>query len=142
MPQVGARIMDLQVPERKMSTTGGTAQGTVYVLDEPEAIVKKFRSAVTDTGTEVRPAADKEGITNLIEVLAAVRGIGDGPDRGRVPGARYGDFKTAVAEAVTEYLGPVQERYAEMREDAVRAGADPRRRRREGPGDRRDELTT
>src|SRR5581483_427030 len=64
--EVGAGIMDLQEPERKMSTTGGTPQGTVLVLDEPKTILKKFRSAVTDSGTEVVRAADKPGISNLI----------------------------------------------------------------------------
>src|SRR5205807_1989138 len=73
-PEVGARIMDLQFPERKMSTTGGSPQGTVYVLDEPGAVSKKVRSAVTDSGTEVRRGPDKTGISNLIEILAAVRG--------------------------------------------------------------------
>src|SRR5581483_9701985 len=71
IPEVGARIMDLQVPDRKMSTTGGSPQGTVYVLDEPDAVVKKFRSAVTDSGSEVRRGPDKAGISNLIEILAA-----------------------------------------------------------------------
>src|SRR6059058_5801900 len=69
-PEVGARIMDLQYPERKMSTTGGSPQGTVYVLDDPDTVAKKFRSAVTDSGTEVVRAPDKPGISNLIDILA------------------------------------------------------------------------
>src|SRR5215218_1254838 len=75
IPTVGARVRDLQEPERKMSTTGGTEQGTVLVLDEPDAIRKKFKRAVTDSGTEVVRAEDKAGITNLIEILATVRGV-------------------------------------------------------------------
>src|SRR5512134_2199243 len=75
IPKVAARVMDLQTPDKKMSTTGGTEQGTVYVLDEPDAIRKKFRSAVTDTGREIVRAADKPGISNLIELMAAARGI-------------------------------------------------------------------
>src|SRR5437660_11344134 len=74
VPEVGARIMDLQFPERKMSTTGGSDQGTVYVLDDPDSVAKKIRSAVTDSGTEVRRAPDKTGISNLIDILAAVGG--------------------------------------------------------------------
>ncbi len=74
VPAVGARIMDLQVPDKKMSTTGGSPQGTVLVLDEPDVIVKKFRSAVTDSGSEVVRGPDKAGISNLIDILAAVRG--------------------------------------------------------------------
>src|SRR5437588_3840498 len=72
-PSVGARIMDLQFPDRKMSTTGGSEQGTVYVLDEPGAVTKKLRSAVTDSGAEVVRDPEKPGISNLIEILAAVR---------------------------------------------------------------------
>ena len=75
IPEVGARIMDLQDPTSKMSTTGGSEQGTVYVLDEPKAIEKKFKSAVTDSGSEVRRAPEKPGVSNLIEILAAVRGV-------------------------------------------------------------------
>ena len=75
IPTVGARVRDLQDPERKMSTTGGSEQGTVYVLDEPDAIRKKFKRAVTDSGSDVVRAPDKPGITNLIEILATVRGV-------------------------------------------------------------------
>src|SRR5919108_1294869 len=75
IPEVGARIMDLQSPERKMSTTGATDLGTVFVLDEAERIVKKFKSAVTDSGTEIVRRPDKPGISNLIEILAVARGI-------------------------------------------------------------------
>jgi tryptophanyl-tRNA synthetase len=117
IPAVGARIMDLQFPENKMSTTGGTPQGTVLVLDEPDTIVKKFRSAVTDSGSEVRRGPDKPGVSNLIEILAAVRGVGFDEIEREFEGAGYGAFKNAVAEAVAEYLAPVRERYAELRAD-------------------------
>jgi len=116
-PQVGARIMDLQFPDRKMSTTGGSPQGTVYILDEPAAIVKKFRSAVTDSGSEVVRAPDKPGISNLIDILAAVRGIAPAEVEGSFNGSGYGAFKQAVADAVVEYLGPVRERYERLRAD-------------------------
>jgi tryptophanyl-tRNA synthetase len=116
-PEVGARIMDLQVPERKMSTTGGSPQGTVHVLDEPEVVIKKFRSAVTDSGAEVRRAPDKEGITNLIEILAAVRGVRPEEVEREFDGSGYGAFKQAVADAVVEYLTPTRERYPAIRSD-------------------------
>ncbi len=116
-PEVGARIMDLQYPERKMSTTGGSPQGTVYVLDEPAAVIKKFRSAVTDSGTEVVRAPDKAGISNLIEILAAVRGVAPEQVEGEFDASGYGGFKRAVAEAVIAYLAPVRERYRELRAD-------------------------
>ncbi|HVE68089.1 MAG TPA: tryptophan--tRNA ligase [Solirubrobacteraceae bacterium] len=117
IPEVGARIMDLQEPERKMSTTGGTGPGTVYVLDEPGAIEKKFRSAVTDSGSEVVRAPDKPGISNLIEVLAVVSGRSPEDVEREFAGQGYGAFKGAVAEAVVEYLRPVRERYARLRPD-------------------------
>jgi tryptophanyl-tRNA synthetase len=119
IPGVGARIMDLQEPERKMSTTASTEAGTVFVLDEPEAIRKKFASAVTDSSREVRRAPDKAGITNLIDVYAVARGVEAAAVETEFEGAGYGDFKQAVAEAVIEYLAPVRERYAELRPDEV-----------------------
>jgi tryptophanyl-tRNA synthetase len=117
VPTVGARIMDLQFPERKMSTTGGSPQGTVYVTEEPDTIVKKFRSAVTDSGTDVVRAPDKPGITNLIDILAAVQGSSPEEVEASFNGAGYGVFKQAVADAVVEYLAPVRERYQELRAD-------------------------
>jgi tryptophanyl-tRNA synthetase len=114
---VGARIMDLQFPDRKMSTTGGSPQGTVHVLDTPETIVKKFRSAVTDSGSEVRRAPDKPGVSNLIEILAAVSGQDPDAIESQFDGSGYGAFKQAVADAVVEYLGPVRERYEALRGD-------------------------
>jgi tryptophanyl-tRNA synthetase len=117
VPEVGARIMDLQYPERKMSTTGGSPQGTVYVLDQPETIVKKLRSAVTDSGTEVVRAPDKAGISNLIDIMAAVRGTAPADVEASFNGSGYGAFKQAVADAVVDYLRPVRERYQELRAD-------------------------
>jgi tryptophanyl-tRNA synthetase len=117
IPAVGARIMDLQAPDNKMSTTGGSVSGTVYVLDEPDAIAKKFRSSVTDSGSEVVRAPDKLGITNLIEILAAVRGCDPEEIEREFSGTGYGAFKGAVAEAVVDYLTPVRERYATLRAD-------------------------
>ncbi len=117
IPEVGARIMDLQEPERKMSTTGGTEQGTVLVLDGPDAIRKKFGSAVTDSGREIVRRDDKPGITNLIDILAVARGTDQAAIEAEFEGSGYGDFKQAVAEAVVAYLAPVQARYAELRGD-------------------------
>jgi tryptophanyl-tRNA synthetase len=133
VPEVGARIMDLQFPDRKMSTTGGSPQGTVYVTDEPAAIVKKFRSAVTDSGTDVVRAPDKAGISNLIDILAAVRGSSPEEVEASFNGSGYGAFKQAVAEAVVQYLAPVRQRYQELRSDEAElerilaAGADKAR---------------
>lgn len=117
IPPVGARIMDLQDPSVKMSTTSGSEQGTVYVLDEPRAIEKKIRSAVTDSGSEVARAPEKPGIANLIEILAAVRGVLPEEVERTCEEMRYGEFKALVAEAVVAYLAPVRERYTALRAD-------------------------
>lgn len=119
IPAVGARIMDLQDPTRKMSTTGGSVEGTVYVLDEPAAITKKFKRAVTDSDNEIRhDRAAKPGVSNLLELLAVARGTSIDEAQASMADARgYGDLKTAVGEAVIEMLAPVQERYAQLRHD-------------------------
>jgi tryptophanyl-tRNA synthetase len=116
-PEVGARIMDLQEPTNKMSTTIGTEQGTVRLLDDPDLIRKKFRSAVTDSGSEVRRGADKPGITNLIDILGALTGESAEAIEARYEGSGYGQFKTDVGEAVVEAVLPIQERYRELRAD-------------------------
>jgi tryptophanyl-tRNA synthetase len=117
IPAVGARIMDLQNPDSKMSTTGGSEQGTVLVLDDPDTIAKKIRSSVTDSGSEVRRAPEKAGITNLIEIMAAVRETAPETIEREFDGGGYGAFKSAVAEAVIAYLAPVRERYEALRAD-------------------------
>ena len=133
IPEIGARIMDLQEPERKMSTTGGTENGTILVLDEPDAIRRKLGSAVTDSGREIVRGEDKAGIANLIDVYAVARGVDPAEVEREFEGAGYGDFKKAVAEAVVEHLAPVRERYAELRADeaalesALAAGAEKAR---------------
>jgi tryptophanyl-tRNA synthetase len=133
IPKVGARIMDLQNPLNKMATTGGTQQGTVLVLDDPATVTKKVKSAVTDSGSEVKRGGGKEGIANLIDILAVARGISPEEVEKEFEGSGYGDFKGAVAEAVVEYLAPVRERYDELRPDeaalehALEAGAEKAR---------------
>ena len=118
VPAVGARIGDLQDPERKMSTTAPSEAGTIFVLEEPDQIVKKFKRAVTDSGTEIKHAPDKPGVSNLLDIYAAVRRITVPEAEAAFADARgYGDLKTGVAEAVVEHLGPVRERYAQLRGD-------------------------
>jgi tryptophanyl-tRNA synthetase len=133
IPEVGARVRDLQEPERKMSTTGTTEQGTVFVLDEPAAVAKKFRRAVTDSGTDIVRAEDKPGITNLIEILAVVRGVTPDDVERDFAGRGYGDLKVAVGDEVAAWLAPVRERYGDLRADedgleaTLAAGADKAR---------------
>ncbi|MBA3422714.1 MAG: tryptophan--tRNA ligase [Thermoleophilaceae bacterium] len=117
IPEVGARIMDLQEPERKMSTTDSTEQGTIYVLDQPSAIVKKLKSAVTDSGRDIIRSPEKPGISNLIEVMAVIGETESADVELEFDGAGYGSFKQAVGDAVVEFLAPVRERYAELRGD-------------------------
>jgi tryptophanyl-tRNA synthetase len=117
IPKLGARIMDLQDPESKMSTTYGTDAGLIYIDDEPATIVKKVKRAQTDSGADIVRAPDKAGITNLIDILAVTRGIAPENVEREFEGSGYGDFKQAVGEAVAERLAPVRERYAELRRD-------------------------
>jgi tryptophanyl-tRNA synthetase len=117
IPEVGARIMDLQEPDRKMSTTGSTEQGVIYVLDEPAAIVKKLKSAVTDSGRDIIRSPEKPGISNLIEVMAVIGETESADVELEFDGVGYGSFKQAVGDAVAEFLSPVRERYAELRGD-------------------------
>ncbi len=117
IPSVGARIMDLQQPGRKMSTTGSEERGLIFVDDEEKAIVKKVKSAITDSGGEVRRGPDKPGITNLIDILAVIRGVSPEAVELEFEGQGYGSFKEAVAEAVVDVLRPVRERYLELRPD-------------------------
>jgi tryptophanyl-tRNA synthetase len=116
-PEIGARIMDLQEPDRKMSTTLGTPQGTLQLLDPADTLRKKVKSAVTDSGTDVRRGPDKPGITNLIDILAVATGEELDAIESRYDGSGYGQFKSDVAEAVVEVVVPIQERYSELRAD-------------------------
>jgi tryptophanyl-tRNA synthetase len=117
IPRVGGRVMDLQDPTSKMSTTGGTPQGTLLVADPPEVVTKKIRSAVTDSGREVQRGEGKEGIANLIEIMAIASDRTPEAVEAAYDGAGYGQFKADVADAVAEYLRPVRERYLELRAD-------------------------
>jgi tryptophanyl-tRNA synthetase len=114
-PEVGARVMDLQDPDRKMSTTGGTPQGTVGLLDPPDTVRRKVRSAVTDSGSDVRRGEDKPGITNLIDIMSVATGASPEEIEARYDGTGYGRFKEDVAEAVVALLDPIRLRYGELR---------------------------
>jgi tryptophanyl-tRNA synthetase len=116
-PEEGARIMDLQNPTSKMSTTDGTPMGTVLMVDKPDVIRRKFRAAVTDSGSEVRRGPDKPGITNLVEIMAVASGESMEAIEARFDGQGYGSFKDAVADAVIARLEPIQARYRELRSD-------------------------
>jgi tryptophanyl-tRNA synthetase len=117
-PEVGARIMDLQEPVSKMSTTGGSPQGTVRMLDEADVVRRKFKSAVTDSGRDVRhDPSEKPGVSNLIEIMSVATGEPITVIEARYDGAGYGAFKEDVGEAVVQLLAPIQERYRALRAD-------------------------
>ncbi|MGZ4396581.1 MAG: tryptophan--tRNA ligase, partial [Gaiellaceae bacterium] len=116
-PEIGARIMDLQEPEKKMSTTGGTPQGTVLIADPPDVVRKKIKSAVTDSGREVRHDPEKPGVSNLIEIMSVATGDSFAEIESRYDGTGYGPFKQDVAEAVVGLLDPIRTRYEELRAD-------------------------
>jgi tryptophanyl-tRNA synthetase len=116
-PEIGARIMDLQDPLGKMGKTGSSEAGTIRMLDDADAIRRKLKTAVTDSGSEVRRAADKPGITNLIDIFSVATGEAPEEIEGRYDGSGYGQFKADVGEAVIAVLAPIQERYHALRAD-------------------------
>jgi tryptophanyl-tRNA synthetase len=117
-PEEGARIKNLQEPERLMSTTRGAPQGVVRMIDEPDVIRKKFKTAVTDSGREVRhDPEEKPGVSNLIEIMAVATDSSIADVESRYDGTGYGQFKEDVGEAVVELLTPIQERYERLRAD-------------------------
>src|SRR5215218_623655 len=117
-PEEGARIKNLQEPERLMSTTRGAPQGVVRMNDPPDVVRKKFKTAVTDSGTDVRHDPEvKAGISNLIEIMAVVSGKTIADVEARYDGQGYGQFKGDVGDAVVELFTPFQKRYEELRAD-------------------------
>jgi tryptophanyl-tRNA synthetase len=116
-PEEGARIKNLQEPERLMSTTRGAPQGVVRMIDPPDVVRKKFKTAVTDSGKDVRHDPEKPGVSNLIEIFAVATGSTIPEIESRYDGSGYGQFKEDVADAVVELLAPIQERYSALRAD-------------------------
>ncbi|MDE5995664.1 MAG: tryptophan--tRNA ligase [Eubacterium sp.] len=113
----GARVMSLADPTRKMSKSDPNPKGTVYLTDEPNVIMKKFKSAVTDSEMSVRYAEGKDGINNLMTIYSAVTGDSFEKIEADFSGKGYGDFKVAVGEAVVEELKPVQEKFKQLMND-------------------------
>jgi tryptophanyl-tRNA synthetase len=117
-PEVGGRVMDLQEPTKKMSTTLSSQQGALYMTDDPDVIRRKFKTAVTDSEKEIRhdPEA-KPGIANLLEIMSVATGEAVADLERRYDGTGYGQFKEDVGEAVVQLLAPIQERYRVLRAD-------------------------
>jgi tryptophanyl-tRNA synthetase len=117
-PEIGGRVMDLQEPRKKMSTTLSSVQGAVYMTDPPETIRRKFKAAVTDSEREVRYDPDaKPGISNLLEIMSVATGQPIAELEARFADGGYGTFKDAVGESVVELLTPIQERFESLRGD-------------------------
>lgn len=117
IPKSGARVMSLADPTRKMSKSDPNPKGTVYLTDEPSVIMKKFKSAVTDSEMSVHYAEGKDGINNLMTIYSAVTGDSFEKIEADFAGKGYGDFKAAVGEAVVEELKPVQEKFKQLMND-------------------------
>lgn len=114
IPKAGAKIMSLCEPEKKMSKSDPNPNGFVLLMDKPEDILRKFKRAVTDSGSEVRRGEDKAGINNLINIYAAATGVTADAVEREFEGKGYGDFKKAVGEAVAESLRPVRQKTEEL----------------------------
>ncbi len=115
--KAGAKIMSLADPEKKMSKSDENKNATVLLLDDKDAILRKFKRAVTDSGSEVRYGEDKPGVSNLMEIYGAVTGKSFEEIEKEFDGKGYGDFKSAVGEAVADELAPLQKRYYELMEE-------------------------
>ena len=130
IPKAGARVMSLADPTRKMSKSDPNPKGTVYLTDEPSVIMKKFKSAVTDSEMSVRYADGKDGINNLMTIYSAVTGRDFDAIEAEFSGKGYGDFKKAVGESVVELLRPIREETERLLADKAylesvyRAGAE------------------
>jgi hypothetical protein len=136
-PQTGARLMGLQTPTAKMSKSDPNTDNFVGMLDPPEVVRRKIRSAVTDSGSDVRCDADKPGISNLISLYAVVSGESVEGIENRYAGRGYAEFKNHLAERVIDFLRPIQTRYRSIAPERsvlteiLRRGADKARERSE-----------
>lgn len=115
--ETGAKVMSLQEPTKKMSKSDDNPNACIYILDEPDVIIRKFKRAVTDSEAEVRFAEGKDGINNLMTIYSSVTGKSFEDIEKEFSGKGYGDFKLAVGEAVADHLKPVREDYARLMGD-------------------------
>ena len=113
----GAKIMSLQDPSRKMSKSDENANASIYLMDDPDTIIRKFKRAVTDSGSEVRYSEDKPGVSNLIDIYRSCLGKSIEEVEREFDGKGYGDFKLAVGEAVVGVLKPLQDEFARLSAD-------------------------
>lgn len=137
IPEVGARIMSLQEPTRKMSKSDNDEKGTIFLIDSPEEIKAKIKRSVTDSGNEIKMSEEKPGISNLITLYHISTGIPIPEIEKEFKGQGYGNFKLAVADAVANFLTPIREKYFEIRnnkkllEEILTKGSEIARKRAE-----------
>ncbi|HBI73878.1 MAG TPA: tryptophan--tRNA ligase [Lachnospiraceae bacterium] len=115
--KAGARIMSLQDPTAKMSKSDENPNASIYLMDDPDTIIRKFKRAITDSDNEIRYSEEKPGISNLINIYTAVTGKTIEETEKEFASSGYGDFKIAVGEAVANMLKPIQDRYKELTQD-------------------------
>ena len=113
----GAKIMSLQEPTKKMSKSDENLNATIFLLDDADTIIRKFKRAVTDSGNEIRYGEDKPGISNLMDIYGVVTGKNYDEIQKEFEGKGYGEFKMAVGESVADMLKPLQGRFAELMKD-------------------------
>ena len=115
--KVGAKIMSLQDPSKKMSKSDENPNASIYLMDDPDTIIRKFKRAVTDSGNEVRYSEDKPGVSNLMDIYGAATGKTKEEIEREFDGKGYGDFKMAVGESVVDLLRPLQEKHVALTKD-------------------------
>lgn len=117
IPKVGAKVMSLQEPTKKMSKSDENPNACILILDDKDTIIRKFKRAVTDSDTEVRYAEGKDGINNLMTIYSCVTGKTYDEIQSEFAGKGYGDFKLAVGETVADHLEPVRTKFAQLMSD-------------------------
>ena len=115
--KVGAKIMSLQDPTKKMSKSDKNINASIYLTDDPDTVIRKFKRAVTDSESEVRYSDEKPGIKNLMDIYTAATGKSSEEIEREFAGKGYGEFKLAVGESVVDILKPLQERMKELESD-------------------------
>ncbi len=117
IPKVGQKIKSLADPTKKMSKSDENQNGSVYVLDDKDTIIRKFKKAVTDSGSEIKYSEGKDGINNLISIYSVITGKTIEEVESEFDGKGYGDFKLAVGETVADHLAPIREKHASLMAD-------------------------
>ena len=122
-PKTGAKIYSLLDPTAKMGKTDDNVNGTIFLLDDADTVMRKFKRAVTDSGNEIRFAADKPGISNLLTIYSTFAGCTVHEAEKRFEGKDYAAFKTGVGECVVEYFRPIKREYERLIADKSYLGA-------------------